>query len=57
VGKVRRLDLVTLFSGTTLGSVQTDEIKAILVSALASITVILANALINWLFSRKKTDD
>lgn len=54
---MRRLDLVTLFSGTTLGSVQTDEIKAILVSALASITVILANALINWLFSRKKTDD
>jgi hypothetical protein len=57
VDKVKRLDLVALLSGTTLGSVQSDEIKAILVSALASIVVILVNALINWIFSRKKTDD
>ena len=54
---MKRLDLVALFSGTTLGSVQTDEIKSILVSALAAIAVIIINAIVGKLFGSGKQDD
>jgi hypothetical protein len=50
-------DLIAVFSGTTLGSVQSDEITSILVSAMAAILVIIVNAVIAKFFGSGKTKD